>query len=104
MVDDKALSDSDAQLARALRRWEGEGGTLSGPHLAASESNILKCLGAAVVLTWNDLPQPLQRALFMHALQVNDICDPETLKAQIGRFLHLHKDDGAFNLERQQRL
>jgi hypothetical protein len=97
MADDKAFG-SDAQLARALRRWEGEGGTLSGPHLAASESNILKCLGAALVLTWNDLPQPLQRELFLHALKVNESYDAETLKTQIGRFLHLHKDDAAFSI------
>lgn len=98
MADDKARSESDAQLTRALRRWEGEGGTLSDTQLAASESNILKCLGAALVLTWNDLPQQLQRELFVHALKVNDSYDPETLKTQIGRFLHLHKDDDAFSV------
>lgn len=98
MADDKARSESEAQLTRALRRWEGEGGTLSGDHLAASESNILKCLGAALVLSWNDLPQQLQRELFVHALKVNDSYDAETLKTQIGRFLHLHKDDDAFSV------
>lgn len=98
MADDKARNP-DAQLARALRRWEGEGGKIEDHHhLAVSESNILKCLGAAVVLTWNDLPQPLQRELFLHALKVNDSFDPETLKSQIGRFLHLHKDDDAFSV------
>lgn len=89
---------ADAQLTRALRRWEGEGGAVEDHHFAVSESNILKCLGAAVVLTWNDLPQKLQRELFLHALKVNDSYDPETLKSQIGRFLHLHKDDDAFSV------
>lgn len=98
MADDKTLKDTDAQLNRALRRWEGEGGTIEDHHFAVSETNILKCLGAAVVLTWNDLPQPLQRELFLHALKVNDSYDPETLKSQIGRFLHLHKDDDAFSV------
>lgn len=98
MADDKARFETDAQLNRALRRWEGEGGATEDHHLALSESNILKCLGAAVVMTWNDLPQPLQRELFLHALKVNDSYDPETLKTQIGRFLHLHKDDDAFSV------
>ena len=98
MADDKARFDTDAQLTRALRRWEGEGGAMEDHHFALSESNILKCLGAAVVLTWNDLPQPLQRELFLQALKVNESYDPETLKIQIGRFLHLHKDDDAFSV------
>lgn len=98
MADDKAGSESDAQLTRALRRWEGEGGTMEDHHFALSETNILKCLGAAVVLTWNDLPQQLQRELFTQALKVNDSYDPETLKTQIGRFLHLHKDDDTFSV------
>lgn len=98
MADDKAGFETDAQLNRALRRWEGEGGALDDHRLAVSETNILKCLGAAVVLVWNDLPRPLQRELFLHALKVNDSRDPEMLKTQIGRFLHLHKDDDAFNI------
>jgi hypothetical protein len=98
MADDKARLETDAQLNRALRRWEGEGGAMEDHHFAVSETNILKCLGAAVVLTWNDLPQQLQRELFMQALKVNDSYDAETLKTQIGRFLHLHKDDDAFSV------
>lgn len=100
MSTDKPVNTSpaDAQLTRALRRWEGEGGAVEDHHFAVSESNILKCLGAAVVLIWNDLPQNLQRELFLHALKVNDSYDPETLKIQIGRFLHLHKDDDAFSV------
>ncbi len=98
MADDKVRFDTDAQLNRALRRWEGEGGAKEDHHFALSETNILKCLGAAVVLCWNDLPQQLQRELFMQALKVNDSYDPETLKTQIGRFLHLHKDDDAFSV------
>ncbi|MBS4044764.1 MAG: hypothetical protein KG075_00370 [Alphaproteobacteria bacterium] len=98
MADDKAGSESDAQLTRALRRWEGEGGTMEDHHFAVSETNILKCLGAAVVLIWNDLPQQLQRELFMQAMKVNESYDAETLKTQIGRFLHLHKDDDTFSV------
>ncbi|MFN3400078.1 MAG: hypothetical protein ACK4Z4_07020 [Ferrovibrio sp.] len=98
MADDKARLETDAQLTRALRRWEGEGGTMEDHHFAVSETNILKCLGAAVVLIWNDLPQQLQRELFMQAMKVNESYDAETLKTQIGRFLHLHKDDDTFSV------
>ena len=98
MADDKALKDIDAQLTRALRRWEGEGGAAHHQALEVSESNILKCLGAAVVLSWNELPQSIQRQLFLQALAVNDTHDSAELKTQIGRFLHLHKDDDSYHL------
>ena len=53
-------------LASALARWESEGGA-PGPAseepsrhrpipLSAGEERILQCLGAAVLLQWNDLP------------------------------------------------
>lgn len=85
--------EKDPQLVRALGRWEGEGGAVEEDGLAASESNVLKHLGAAVVLAWNELPQDIQRALFLQALAVNESYDPVELRRQIGRFLHLHKDD-----------
>jgi hypothetical protein len=93
MPDDTARPDVKQQLTRALRRWEGEGGAVEDDGLAASESNVLKCLGAAVVMTWNDLPMPVQRALFRHAAAVDESYDTTDLKNQIARFLHLHKDD-----------
>lgn len=91
--------ETDRQMARALRRWEGEGGHLAADAATASlgpaERNILQCLGAAAVLTWNDLPMPIQRALFLRATAVRASYDPAELKSQIARFLHNHKDDGA---------
>lgn len=86
-------------MVRALRRWENEGGHLrpdspgNTPGLAAAENNILRCLGAAVVLAWNELPMPVQRTLFQHATAVNESYDPARVKTAIARFLHLHKDD-----------
>ena len=52
-------------LAKALGRWDDEGGapgsspeTNSGPDLAlhAAEERMLRCLGSAVILQWNELP------------------------------------------------
>lgn len=86
-------------MVRALRRWENEGGHLppdspgQSKGLAAAENNILRCLGAAVLIAWNELPVPVQRALFQHATAVNESYDPARIKTAVARFLHLHKDD-----------
>ncbi|MFC3677675.1 hypothetical protein [Ferrovibrio xuzhouensis] len=62
--------------------------------LAEDERRVLECLGAAVVLQWNELPMPLQRDLFRAAAAAKTQPDP-ALKTAIARFLHLHKDDPA---------
>ena len=66
-----------------------------GHVLADDERRVLECLGAAVVLQWNDLPMPLQRDLFRSAAAAKAQPDP-ALRTAIARFLHLHKDDPAF--------
>jgi hypothetical protein len=90
-------------LASALARWESEGGALLEPASALSrdkpvllsedEGRILQCLGAAVLLQWNDLPTPIQRQLFEHAVATGEARQTAQLKEQIARFLHTHKDD-----------
>ena len=90
-------------LASALARWESEGGA-PGPAseessrhqptpLSQGEERILQCLGAAVLLQWNDLPAPIQRQLFEHAVSMGEAGQTAKLKEQIARFLHKHKDD-----------
>jgi hypothetical protein len=89
-------------LASALARWENEGDA-SGPASALSrdkpvllsedEGRILQCLGAAVLLQWNDLPTPIQRQLFEHAIATGEARQTAQLKEQIARFLHTPKDD-----------
>jgi hypothetical protein len=37
---------------------------LEGDALAAEEEHILRCLGAAVIIQWNNIPKKLQRELF----------------------------------------
>lgn len=89
------------QLARALARWDNEGGAL-GPGreehdqpavLVQEEEHILQCLGAAVIAQWNDLPTEIQRRVFEHAVSMGEPRHSVQLKAQIARFLHDHKDD-----------
>ena len=90
-------------LATAFARWESEGGALLRPAselsrdkpvpLSEGEKRILQCLGAAVLLQWNDLPTPIQRQLFEHAVSMGEAGQTAQLKEQIARFLHKHKDD-----------
>ena len=60
---------------------------------ADEEEQILKCLGAAVLMRWNTVPTKLQRELFDCASTIGDLQQTTPLKGQIARFLHNHKDD-----------
>jgi hypothetical protein len=100
---------AELQMTAALDRWEGEGGAqvsawalkFETDALSAGDRQILACLGAAVVSSWNELPTDIQRILFQRAAA--DIAyDAERLKTQIARFLHNRKDHtdsrkGCFN-------
>ena len=61
--------------------------------LAEEEEQILKCLGAAVLMRWNTVPTKLQRELFDCASTIGDLQRATPLKGAIARFLHNHKDD-----------
>jgi len=96
--DDKA---ANAQIQRALSRWEGEGGaTRAGPqveaddsrYLAADEFRILAMLGAAVLLNWNALPTQTRKVLFDGAVSSGQPADRGAVKERIARFLHEHKE------------
>ena len=62
-------------------------------HVHAEEEQILKCLGAAVIMRWTTLPRKVQRELFEDAGSIGDLLQTTELKGQIARFLHRHKDD-----------
>ena len=64
----------------------------NGSALAEEEEQILRCLGAAVIMRWNTIPTKLQRELFDCASN-GDLQQAMPLKGQIARFLHDHKDD-----------
>jgi hypothetical protein len=88
--------------ANALARWDNEGGAAKGARqearddmnsLAREEEHILRCLGAAVIMQWDDLPTDIQRELFEHAVSMAKLNHTAALKGQIARFLHKHKGD-----------
>src|SRR6478672_3478480 len=90
---------------KAIARWDNEGGAPKGHRgapreehnelafLTNEEEHILRCLGAAVIMQWNDLPTKIQRELFQHAI-LGELTHTAELKGQVARFLHQHKDDG----------
>ena len=60
--------------------------------LAGEEDHILQCLGAAVIARWNNLPTVVQRELFANAASIMEPLSNASMKVQIARFLHSHKD------------
>lgn len=60
--------------------------------LAKEEEHVLRCLGAAVIMQWNDLSTDVQRELFDHATSMGELRHIAKLKGQIARFLKKHKD------------
>jgi hypothetical protein len=96
--NDKAAS---AQLAKAIARWESEGGALpTGPQvegdalwLASEDLRILQALGAAVLANWNELSTDIRKRLFESAVASGAATDVGIVKERIARFLHEHKDD-----------
>src|ERR1051325_5339650 len=49
---------------------------VSAIELAAQEEHVLRCLGAALILQWNTLPQKLQRELFDNASSMGSCSTP----------------------------
>jgi hypothetical protein len=89
---------TDAQMrARALSRWEGEGGALgrassAGDALDEDELRILARIGAAALAQWGALAGPLREAM------LGDICRPlapgdrARVKERIAAFLKDNAD------------
>ena len=88
-------------LARALARWENEGGATVPSEeeddglvvLSLAEQRILQCLGAAVIAQWDELPTEVKKTLFEHAVSIGDPRHSLALPEQIARFLHNHKNE-----------
>jgi hypothetical protein len=77
----QAASKSAEDIARSERQAED-----------AEQEQVLRCLGAAVLLNWNKIPTDLQRSLFEAASSVKGE-QRGRLKSVLAQFLHDHKDD-----------
>lgn len=88
-------------LAEALSNWDNEGGATKPPkkppeylnnYLPKNEGRVLRRLGVAVMLLWNDLPTKIQRNLFFSASTVGKNEHLFKLKQQIAILIHNHKN------------
>jgi hypothetical protein len=85
------LADNHDKTVRSTRFEQTDGAAL-----AQEEEQVLRCLGAALILQWNTLPQKLRRELFDNAGAMGELLGTAELRRKIARFLHKHKnDDGA---------
>jgi len=90
------LADNFDKMIRSqdvLSQDEAVGKQLDDNAVAEIEKHILQCLGAAVIMQWNTIPTKLQRELFDTAGSLGDVLQTVTLRGQIARFLHNHKDE-----------
>lgn len=88
------LAENEEWLCKNHERTlhSSEGGGLSSLELAAEEQRVLRCLGAALLMQWNQIPTAMQRELFDTAGAMGELQDTAALRGQIARFLHAYKD------------
>ena len=89
---------NDAEMrARALARWEGEGGALiptsAADSIDESELRILARLGAALLDEWAELSPALQRNVIHRARTLGGPGDHARVKERLARFLHDHRSE-----------
>jgi hypothetical protein len=90
------LADKFDKMIRSqdvLSQDEVAGKRIDRKSVAEVDEHILRCLGAAVIMHWNTIPRKLQRELFDTAGSLGDVLQTVTLRGQIARFLHNHKDE-----------
>jgi hypothetical protein len=96
MTKDTRLSDAEMR-ARALSRWEGEGGALAPTGAAdsidESELRILARLGAALLEEWGVLSPAVQGNIIHRAKSLGGAGDHVRVKEKLARFLHEHRSE-----------
>jgi hypothetical protein len=82
------LADNHGKTVDAIIK-NGSAGDETPPE---EEEHVLRCLGAALIMQWSTLPRKLKRELFDNAGAMGELLDAATLRGQIARFLHKHKE------------
>jgi hypothetical protein len=77
---------------RSKQRPRRQGGDQPADQVP-EEERILLCLGAAVVVDWDNLPKQVQSALSALAATMLERLQTTALRAQIARFLREREDD-----------
>ena len=90
-----ALANNERSLAEAYHDavHVDESDRTRGEVLAVGEEQVLRCLGAAIIMQWNSLPTSMQREIFDTAGSVGKLWETAALRGQIARFLHKHKNE-----------
>jgi hypothetical protein len=78
---------------RSKQRPRRQGGGQPGDQVAEDE-RILLCLGAAVVVDWDNLPKQVQSELSALAATMRERLQTTALRVQIASFLREREDDG----------
>jgi hypothetical protein len=78
---------------RSKQRPRRQGGDQAADQVAKDE-RILLCLGAAVVVDWDNLPKQVQSELSALAATMRERLQTTALRAQIASFLREREDDG----------
>lgn len=96
MTKDTQLVDAELR-ARALARWESDGGTLAPTDAADSiddsELRILARLGAGLLDQWGALSADLRGNIIRRARTLGGPGDHARVKEQLARFLHEHRSE-----------
>jgi hypothetical protein len=94
----KGMRRVDIEMrARALSRWEGEGGALiptdAADSIDESELRILARLGAALLDEWGEMSQVLQANVIRRARTLGGPGDHARVKEKLARFLREHRSE-----------
>jgi hypothetical protein len=96
MPTEKQLGAAEMR-ARALSRWENEGGSLiptgAADSIDESELRILARLGAALLDEWGALPRAVQGNVIRRAKTLGRPGDHAHVKGKLARFLHKNRSE-----------
>jgi len=96
MTNDTRPVDAEMR-ARALSRWEGEGGALiptgAVNSIDDSELRILARLGAALLDEWGALSETSRQNVIRRARTLGGEGDHARVKQKLARFLHEHRSE-----------
>ncbi len=89
-----STAEAERLRAKALARWEGEGGALGAPPetLDESELRILARLGAGMLWHWSEIPDAARAGIWRRATTLHAEADADRIRQRIDAFLAEHKD------------
>lgn len=92
-TSDNFIAEASRQKAKALSRWEGEGGALGPPTMALDDADlrVLARLGAGLLLHLEDVSDTERHAIIAMAATLHAERDAERIKHRMALFLDEQK-------------